>query len=258
MSNEMTVANEVKGELIVQRDPEIVLQEAQRAAQALKNVIATKKNPVTFNGEQYLEYEDWQTIGKFYGLTVKTGDAVYHEIDGVKGAKATAHIIDVKTGLEIGQGDGWCMRDEQNWKNKPWYQLSSMAQTRAGSKAFSNVLRFVPILAGYKGTPAEEIVGVSKSFQQAQVVRSVASPSLDEILENDAIEPIGPTSHAPRQKKEGTISEAQGKRFYAIYKKAGKSDDEVKEYLTSTLGISDSRDMRWQDYKAVCDWAEGK
>ena len=39
------------------------------------------------NNEQYLEYEDWQTLGKFYGLTVKTGDAVAVDIDGVKKVK---------------------------------------------------------------------------------------------------------------------------------------------------------------------------
>ena len=41
----------------------------------------------------------------------------------------------------------------------PMHQLRSMAQTRANSKALANVLRFVPILAGYKGTPAEEMSG---------------------------------------------------------------------------------------------------
>lgn len=92
----------------------------------------------------------------------------------------------------------------------------------------------------------------------AQSTGPIAKPSLDEIIENDAIEPVAPFHRVPRPNKEGTISEAQGRRFYAIYKKAGKSDSEVKDYLTTTFGISESRDMRWQDYQAACDWAEGK
>jgi hypothetical protein len=167
--NDIVQAGEIKGELAVQRDPEVVLQEAQKAAQALKNVIATKKNPVRFNGEQFLEYEDWQTIGKFYGLMATTGEAMYHEIDGVKGAKATSKIIEIKTGNVVGGADGWCMRDEPNWRIKPWYQLASMAQTRSASKAFSNLLRFVPILAGYKGTPAEELPASEKEAFAEQV-----------------------------------------------------------------------------------------
>lgn len=41
----------------------------------------------------------------------------------------------------------------------PMHQLRSMAQTRANAKALANVLRFVPVLAGYKGVPAEEMSG---------------------------------------------------------------------------------------------------
>jgi len=40
------------------------------------------------------------------------------------------------------------------------FQLASMAQTRAGSKALSNVLRGFVALKGISGTPAEEMVGV--------------------------------------------------------------------------------------------------
>jgi hypothetical protein len=51
------------------------------------------------------------------------------------------------------------------------------------------------------------------------------------------------------------ISEAQGKRFYAIYKNAGKSDQEVREYLKSK-GISHSRDIPKSIYEELCAWAE--
>src|SRR3990167_4301795 len=42
-----------------------------------------------------------------------------------------------------------------------------MAQTRAGSKALSNVLRWVVVLAGYKGTPAEEMTGSEPRTERA-------------------------------------------------------------------------------------------
>jgi hypothetical protein len=41
----------------------------------------------------------------------------------------------------------------------PSFQLRSMAQTRAGAKGFSNVFRWVVTMAGFKGTPAEEMIG---------------------------------------------------------------------------------------------------
>ena len=163
--------------------PEIVLENAQTAARALVSVISLKKKPVILNGEQYLEFEDWQTVGQFYGFTVKTGDAVPVEIDGVKGAKAQADLIDLKTGMYLGGAEAYCMRDEEHWNTRPkyewqdqgdgkdrkrvkvgdevvpWFQLASMAQTRAGAKAFRNRLAWVVVLAGYRATPAEEMTG---------------------------------------------------------------------------------------------------
>jgi len=159
--------------------PDVVLQNAMVAAKALKDVISHKPKPVILNGEQYLEFEDWQTCGQFYGYTVKTGEAVAVEVDGVKGAKAHADLVDFKTGEIIGGAEAYCMRDEEHWNTRPkyewqgegddrkrvkigdeivpWFQLASMAQTRAGAKAFRNRLAWVVVLAGYKPTPAEEI-----------------------------------------------------------------------------------------------------
>jgi len=139
------------------RPPEAVLQEAQRAAKALEKVVAGKKKPVIFRGEQYLEFEDWQTVAKFYGLCARTLEAEPVEIFGVKGARARAEVVDLRTGQVVGGAEAYCMRDEENWQGKPWFQLASMAQTRAGAKALRNVLAWVVVLAGYRPTPAEEI-----------------------------------------------------------------------------------------------------
>ena len=159
MSNELEVVSQMN-DLAMSRAPEVVLAEAQKAAAALKEVISKKSKPVIMNGEQYLEYEDWQTVGHFYGLKVKTGDAMPVEINGVHGAKAHAVVIDLHSGREIGGAEAYCLRDERNWESKPWFQLASMAQTRAGSKSLRNVLAWVVVLAGYKPTPAEEMANV--------------------------------------------------------------------------------------------------
>ena len=174
--------------------PDIVLENARTAARALADVISKKKKPVIMNGEQYLEMEDWQLCGQFYGYTVKTGDAVLVEIDGVKGAKAHADLIDFKTGMYLGGAEAYCMRDEEHWNTRPkyewqgegdnrkrvkvgdevvpWFQLASMAQTRAGAKAFRNRLAWVVVLAGYRPTPAEEMTEgtVSEAVKERRTV----------------------------------------------------------------------------------------
>ncbi|KKN03421.1 hypothetical protein LCGC14_1107720, partial [marine sediment metagenome] len=173
--------------------PEVVLENARTAAKALADVLSNKRKPVILNGEQYLEFEDWQTAGQFYGYTVKTGEAVLVEIDGVKGAKAKADLIEIKTGMYLGGAEAYCMRDEDHWNTRPkyewqgegdkrkrvkigdeivpWFQLASMAQTRAGAKALRNRFAWVVVLAGYPPTPAEEMVGdeaIQKQSQQQQ------------------------------------------------------------------------------------------
>jgi hypothetical protein len=50
-------------------DPEVALAGAQKAAKALLKVVSQKRQ-IVINGKNYLTFEDWQTIGRFYGVTV--------------------------------------------------------------------------------------------------------------------------------------------------------------------------------------------
>lgn len=158
MTDEKQVVIREDTQLAAQETPFQSLEQAQIAAKALMTVVNNKKKPIIVNGEQYLEYEDWQTVGQFFRYSVRTGSAEYIEINGVPGARARADLIDMRSGLVIGGAEAVCLKDEATWGNKPWFQLASMAQTRAGAKAFRNRLSWVVVLAGYKPTPAEEII----------------------------------------------------------------------------------------------------
>jgi hypothetical protein len=148
----------IPSDLHITRAPKEVLESAREAAVALKEVIAQRHKKVVFNGEQYLQFEDWQTVGGFFGSSVATGDAELVEIDGIPGFKAKARVID-SNGIEVSTAEAYCMKDEYNWKSKPLFQLASMAQTRAGAKALRNKFAWVAVLAGYSPTPAEEMTG---------------------------------------------------------------------------------------------------
>lgn len=142
--------------LSITREPTVVLEEAKKAAAALNDVISKKKNPLKFNGEQYLEFEDWQTVGRFYRVTCKVeGEAEPVTIGDVVGFRAAA--VALCDGEIVSRAVAYCMKDEPNWEQKPIYQMASMAQTRACAKALRNVLSWVVVLAGYRPTPAEEM-----------------------------------------------------------------------------------------------------
>ena len=139
-------------------EPTQDIEQGTKAADALVKLVKKAGLAKKFGGEkEHLYVEAWEALGKFYRMSAKPLDAQPVTVEGVAGAKARAVIIDIDTGHEISGADAYCMRDEPNWRNKPFYQLASMAQIRAASKAFRMVLAFVPALAGFATTPAEEM-----------------------------------------------------------------------------------------------------
>jgi hypothetical protein len=157
MENEVTVYDQTH-DITISKEPEIILEEAKKAAKALTKVIDGRKKKLILNNKTYLFNEDWQTVGKFYGVTAKVISTEYVNYGDVIGFEAKAVAIRAD-GLEISGAEAMCLNDETNWKNKPLFQLKSMAQTRACSKVLKNVLAWVVVLAGYQPTPAEEMTG---------------------------------------------------------------------------------------------------
>lgn len=161
--------------------PKQVLMAAKEAAVALREVIQSKpdKDKAIFNGKQYLDNGDWQLLGKFNGITAKVTSTKYVEFGSVKGFEAEA--VALNAGEIISSAKSLCLNDEPKWntedeertyhkkdgssykkkiKGKPLFQLMSMAETRACSKVLRTVLGWIPVLAGYSSTPAEEMDGV--------------------------------------------------------------------------------------------------
>jgi hypothetical protein len=141
------------------RKPEAVLAEAKEAAKSLVEVVRQAHLARKFGGDkEHLFYEAWQTVGKFYGITAKVISSNYVEFGSAQGFEARAVAI-TRDGVEISAAESMCLSDEANWAKKPLFQLKSMAQTRACSKALRNVLAWVVVLAGFSPTPAEEMTG---------------------------------------------------------------------------------------------------
>jgi len=233
--------------LALVRDPVAVLEEARTAAKALQDVISKKLKPVIFNGEQYLEFEDWQTLGCFFGITAKVVSTEFVDFGNVQGFLARAVAINAHN-REVSAAEAMCLNDEDKWSDRtkyewhyvkksggssladpgpdelvwertpdgknrpkkirvksgdervPFFQLRSMAQTRACAKSLRNVLAWVVVLAGYKATPAEEM----------EQTAAAAKPAAETTAPAPA-EAKPPATPAP-----DFINAAQAKRFRAI------------------------------------------
>jgi hypothetical protein len=216
-------------DISIHREPALVLEEAKKAARALAEVIAGKKKPVIINGETYLEFEDWMTIARFYGITAKVLSTSPISFGDVQGFEARSVAILVSTGEEISAAEAMCLNDEANWKNRPLFMLRSMAQTRACAKALRNVLAWVVVLAGYKPTPAEEMEGV-----------------------HPAKEPIQQPQEKPTDGGTRVITPAQAKRFYAIAKSTKSSDEEIKDWLARSYNLHSTKDIPVDLYDEIC------
>lgn len=90
-------------------------------------------------------------------------------------------VYDTEThGRIVGSAEAMCTRDERMWANRDDYALRSMAQTRATSKALASPLRFVITLAGYEGTPAEEMTFAERPYDLARLEQAGANLPADE------------------------------------------------------------------------------
>jgi len=197
--------------------PAAVLARATEAAKTLGTVLKQKADPVKFNGQQYLEFEDWQTVGNFYHVCAKVVTTTFVTYGEVKGFECHAEAINSQTGQVMSAADAMCLNDEEKWSSRakyewkngtrtkvgevpvPLFQLRSMAQTRACAKALRNVLAWVVVLAGYKATPAEEMDGVLPDNKAAAPAKS--QPTADS---------AAPANPAPA----GTDNAAATKRIF--------------------------------------------
>jgi len=141
--------------------PKQTIDFATDAAAQAKEIVESQQLYVKFGPKKHLEFEAWATYARLFGYSLgveKTWD-ITDEAGKFVGAGARAYLMRLADGLIVTTAESFCMRDEPNWRTKPMFQLKSMAQTRAGSKAARMCLSWVAVLGGYSPTPAEEMTG---------------------------------------------------------------------------------------------------
>ena len=150
------------------KDESVTQTENKSSLAILHQVLHNNPKPLIIRDKRYLEYEEWIALGNAFGLTVDTGDSEPVEVFEAKGFKAKARVIRVADGMDLGGAEAYCLDNEENWLNKDYYQMASMAQTRAGSKALANKLRGVVALdKSLSATPADEMRGFNTEPQAA-------------------------------------------------------------------------------------------
>jgi hypothetical protein len=98
-----------------------------------------------------------------------------------------------------------------------------------------------------------------KIERKAEAPKQGSTQEFRQAVAKPAAQAPRPTPVPPRAQNVRTISDAQGRRFYAIWKGANRTQEEVREYLRSRgVENGDSRKMPFDIYEECCTWAEGK
>lgn len=143
--------------------PREVLNTAQGQAEALMELVEKRKLFQVIGGKKYLHAEAWITIGAFNQIVAQT-DWIQPEKDeagNITGYDAKVNLIHTPTGEIRGGAIMSCGLDSFPCRGKTGSEqhkaAKSAAQTWAVSKAFRMTHSYVPVLAGYEATPAEEM-----------------------------------------------------------------------------------------------------
>lgn len=151
-------------------DPAEVIEAATAVAEALTNILEERKLYAVMGHDKdgkerrHVQIEGWALLGSMTGVfasTVWTKEILDPKTGKPLGweARAEAHTL---AGALVGAAEAECRLAEDNWSDRDSFAIKSMAQTRAQSKSLAMPLRFIVELAGFAGTPAEEMISTEE------------------------------------------------------------------------------------------------
>lgn len=138
------------------------------------------------------------------------------------------------------------------WQTSPSRMLKLRARAFALRDTFADALR--GLLSAEEQRDIVETTATISPVSDVQMPKRASTSG--ELSGNVPVVKIEEKTTAPTQTSK-TISFPQGKRFFAIAKGAGKSDDEIKAYLAS-INVAKTIEMPVEKYDAACEWAGGK
>lgn len=248
------------GELSLSRPAETTLKEAEMAAGPWGRKVESLQLYKKISDSKHLYIEAWQMLAAMYRVTARVRETRLVDMGEVRGYECTAEAFHIPTGQVISTADAMCLSDEEKWGPRtkyeyvngkrtavgyvatPLQQLRSMAQTRACSKVLSNLFKWVAVMRGYQGTPAEEMTG----HEYEDEPKTTAQPQRK--------------SESTQQPASGgaVISDLQMKRMYAIAKGEAGLDDVGYRAFLATFGYEHSHDVKRADYdKMIAELQKG-
>lgn len=142
-------------------DKEIVTPELSKPetlknfAVELKAFIVKQGLYTNIVGKNYVHVEGWAFAGGSLGLVALVNSC--EKLERVEEVAYRSEVHIMKGDTLVSRGFAVCSNKEVKKKNFDEYAIMSMSQTRAVGKAYRLLLGWLMKMAGYEGTPSEEM-----------------------------------------------------------------------------------------------------
>jgi hypothetical protein len=202
-------------------------------------------------GKPYMQVSGAEKVARLYGISWQIDEPVFETEEGghfsytYKGyfslAGATIEAIGTRSSKDP-------FFNKYSWDNGVKTTLPPSAIDKGDLKkaAYTNLL----------GNGISRILGLRNlTYEDLEEFAGITKDQIGKVEYKKKGENTPPQSQTNSPQGE-SISEAQRKRLFAIYKGAGKTDDDVKIYLHENFKVDSTKDILKKDYETICKWAE--
>ena len=232
------------GEGVSEKSLETIISRSEKQVEVLKKVlgVAIKRTNssdwIDQQGKPYLTASGAEKIAPVFGVRMSnsTQEKQFSEDD-----KGQYYMYILKATFSWAGGSieaiGTCTSRDQFFAKKggEWKKLSEIDESNILKAAYSNLtVNGITRLLGIRNLIWDDLKAFGISKDRVAKVEYQNGNKVGKYL----------------------ISEAQGKRLYAISKKSGLSADEMKAYLKKHYGIDSSKDIQREWYEEICRVAE--
>jgi hypothetical protein len=166
------------------KDPLVALERMAAIATPLSELVHDRKLFVRIRGNEYLYCSAWKTLGGMLGIAPYTVWTRPNETGDGYVARVEVRTFDERT---ISAAEAECSRAENRWAKAEPHALRAMAETRATSRALRGPLEQIVVLAGYQGTPAEEMPFDSGAQPKSRAAVTPVEPSREQWFEIETL-----------------------------------------------------------------------
>lgn len=246
--------------------PADILAEAHDAASQLMDVVKNAGLARNLGGtKDHLEFEAWQTLGKFYGLTARCIETRFVQYGNVQGFESVSVLID-RYGQEVSRAEAMCMTDEEKWRSRSKYGYVYVLKdgTKQEAEPPSNQIQWVDnpnrpgkkmpkrekVKIGEEAVPLFQLRSMAQTRSNAKVLRNVLAWVV--VLAGFSPTPLEEMTGAeygrsPTEESNGSNGQAQGngqeKDIKKPAEKKAEPADDARVKLVQELELFCSGDI---------------